>query len=48
MNTKRQLKLIEKLKGILKSEEQRKIIITDELLELKKKYADERRTEISL
>jgi DNA gyrase subunit A len=40
------IKLIEKLKGILKSEEQRKIIITNELLELKKKYADARRTEI--
>ncbi len=40
------IKLIEKLKGILKSEEQRKIIITNELLEIKKKYADERRTEI--
>ena len=40
------IKLIEKLKGILKSEEQRKIIITEELQEIKKKYADERRTEI--
>jgi len=40
------IKLIEKLKGILKSEEQRKIIITNELLEIKKKYADARRTEI--
>lgn len=40
------IKLIEKLKGILKSEEQRKIIITNELLELRKKYADARRTEI--
>ncbi len=43
---KETIKLIEKLKGILKSEDQRKIIITDELLELKKKYADARRTEI--
>jgi DNA gyrase subunit A len=43
---KETIKLIEKLKGVLKSEEQRKIIITNELLELKKKYADERRTEI--
>jgi DNA gyrase subunit A len=40
------IKLIEKLKGILKSEERRNIIITEELLEIKKKYADERRTEI--
>jgi DNA gyrase subunit A len=40
------IKLIEKLKSILKSEEQRKIIITNELLELRKKYADPRRTEI--
>jgi DNA gyrase subunit A len=43
---KETIKLIEKLKSILKSEEQRKIIITNELLEIKKKYADERRTEI--
>ena len=43
---KETIKLIEKLKGILKSEEQRRIIITNELLELKKKYADDRRTEI--
>jgi len=43
---KETIKLIEKLKSILKSEDQRKIIITNELLELKKKYADERRTEI--
>jgi len=43
---KETIKLIEKLKSILKSEEKRKIIITEELLELKKKYADERRTEI--
>lgn len=43
---KETIKLIEKLKGILKSEERRNIIITEELLELKKKYADDRRTEI--
>ena len=43
---KETIKLIEKLKSILKSEDQRKIIITNELLELKKKYADGRRTEI--
>ena len=43
---KETIKLIEKLKSILKSEEQRKIIITNELLEIKKKYADDRRTEI--
>ncbi|MBE0570569.1 MAG: DNA gyrase subunit A [Ignavibacteriaceae bacterium] len=43
---KETIKLIERLKGILKSEEQRRIIITNELLDLKKKYADDRRTEI--
>lgn len=43
---KETIKLIEKLKSILKSEDQRKIIITNELLEIKKKYADDRRTEI--
>ena len=43
---KETIKLIEKLKGILKSEERRNIIITEELTELKKKYADNRRTEI--
>ncbi len=43
---KETIKLIEKLKSILKSEDQRKIIITNELLEVKKKYADARRTEI--
>lgn len=43
---KETIKLIEKLKGILKSEERRNIIITEELIELKKKYADARRTEI--
>ena len=43
---KETIKLIEKLKGILKSEEQRNLIIKDELLAQKEKYADERRTEI--
>jgi DNA gyrase subunit A len=43
---KETIKLIEKLKGILKSEEQRNLIIKEELLEIKKKYGDERRTEI--
>ena len=43
---KETIKLIEKLKGILKSEEKRKLIITEELQEVRKKYADARRTEI--
>jgi DNA gyrase subunit A len=43
---KETIKLIEKLKGILKNEARRNDIITEELLEIKKKYADERRTEI--
>jgi len=43
---KETIKLIERLKGILKSEEQRNLIIRDELLEIKKKYGDGRRTEI--
>ncbi|MGE5846410.1 MAG: DNA gyrase subunit A, partial [Ignavibacteria bacterium] len=43
---KETIKLIEKLQGILKSEEKRYIIIKDELLTLKEKYGDERRTEI--
>lgn len=43
---KETLKLIEKLKGILESEKKRRIIIKDELLALKEKYGDERRTEI--
>ena len=43
---KETIKLIEKLKGILKSEEKRKLIITEEIQEIKKKYADPRRTEI--
>jgi len=40
------IKLIEQLKGILKSEEKRYLIITEELIEIKKRYGDERRTEI--
>ncbi|MCJ7578741.1 MAG: DNA topoisomerase 4 subunit A, partial [candidate division Zixibacteria bacterium] len=40
------IKLIEKLKGILASKSQRMNIIKEELLELKKKYGDDRRTEI--
>jgi len=40
------IKLIEKLKGILESKAQRMNIIKEELSELKKKYGDERRTEI--
>jgi DNA gyrase subunit A len=43
---KETIKLIEKLKGILKNETRRNDIITEELIEIKKKYADERRTEI--
>ena len=43
---KETIKLIERLKGILNNEEQRYQIIKDELLEIKKKYGDERRTEI--
>ncbi len=38
------LKLIEELKGILESKPRRMAIIKEELLELKKKYADDRRT----
>lgn len=40
------IKLIEKLKGILSSEEKRYLIIKDELLAIKERYGDERRTEI--
>lgn len=40
------IKLIEKLKGILESEEKRNLIIKDELLAIKEKYGDKRRTEI--
>lgn len=43
---KETIKLIEKLKGILSSEERRYQIIKEELLALKEKYGDERRTEI--
>jgi DNA gyrase subunit A len=40
------IKLIEKLKAILKSKQLQLKIIEEELAELKKKYGDERRTEI--
>jgi DNA gyrase subunit A len=40
------IKLIEKLKGILASKAKRMNIIKEELVELKKKFGDERRTEI--
>ena len=40
------IKLIEQLKGILSSEEKRYLIIKQELLEIKKRYGDERRTEV--
>ena len=40
------IKLIERLKAILKSKQLQMKIIEEELLELKKKYGDERRTEI--
>lgn len=40
------IKTIERLKAILKSKQLQMDIIRDELLDLKKKYADERRTEI--
>ncbi len=40
------IKLIEKLRGILASKAMRMEIIREELLELKKNYGDERRTEI--
>ena len=40
------IKLIEKLKGILSSEEKRYLIIKDELLVIRERYGDERRTEI--
>ena len=40
------IQLIEKLKGILASKVLRMNIIKEELLEIKKKYGDERRTEI--
>jgi len=40
------IKLIEKLQGILTSETKRNKIIKEELLEIKNKFGDERRTEI--
>jgi DNA gyrase subunit A len=40
------IKLIEKLKAILKSKQLQMEIIKEELLEIRKKYGDERRTEI--
>jgi DNA gyrase subunit A len=40
------LKTIEKLRGILESKPQRMAIIKEELLKLKEKFGDERRTEI--
>ncbi len=43
---KETIKLIEKLKGILDSEEKRYSIIKDELLQIKERYGDARRTEI--
>jgi len=43
---KETIKLIEKLKGILSNEDKRYLIIKEELLEIKKRYGDERRTEI--
>jgi DNA gyrase subunit A len=43
---KETIKLIERLKGILDSEKKRRQIIKEELLILREKYADERRTEI--
>ncbi|RKY99582.1 MAG: DNA gyrase subunit A [Ignavibacteriae bacterium] len=43
---KETIKQIEKLKGVLKSEEKRNLIIKEELLDIKKRYGDERRTEI--
>lgn len=43
---KETIKLIEKLRGILESEKKRKQIIKEELLALKERYGDERRTEI--
>jgi DNA gyrase subunit A len=42
------IKLIEKLKAILKSKQLQMQIIKEELLEIRKKYGDERRTEIVL
>ncbi|MFA7227789.1 MAG: DNA gyrase subunit A [Melioribacteraceae bacterium] len=45
---KETLKFIEKLKGILTNEKKRWQIIREELLILKEKYADERRTKIEM
>ena len=42
------LRLIEELKSVLESEEKVKTIIKEEMLEIKKKYGDERRTEIDM
>lgn len=42
------IKLIEKLQGILESESKRKKIIKEELLAIKERYGDERRTEVVL
>jgi DNA gyrase subunit A len=41
---KETIKLIEKLKSILRSKELQKELIHEELLKLKEKYGDERRT----
>ncbi len=43
---KETIKLIEKLQGILESEEKRYSMIKEELLEIKERYGDARRTEI--
>lgn len=43
---KETIKLIERLQGILESEEKRYSIIKEELLEIKERYGDARRTEI--
>lgn len=43
---KETIKLIEKLRGILANKTRRMELIKEELLDLKKKYGDERRTEI--
>ncbi|MCB9249689.1 MAG: DNA gyrase subunit A [Ignavibacteriales bacterium] len=40
------IKLIEKLRGILDNEKKRNIIIRDELIAIKERYGDKRRTEI--
>jgi DNA gyrase subunit A len=40
------IKLIEQLKSILNSEEKRYLIIKDELIAIKERYGDERRTEV--